>query len=466
MEYLLQLFSYLGIPTTIISYASYLIFFHRHIAYFINRPKDVTMDVVPWGRFDHSRSLPGLVPITLGETIAVRNIVTDAYKNHATQKFKIQRINTESASVNYKITPSDTSMNPFLLRLHKRVKSETALKTLHNIHNEIINANIFSDSDQYPIGIRPIMTDEGQTFKIYNSEGVWKNKLFYHPQMKYLSSESQNSVSRVNGISVSAYPFVEHVRYIGKCGVSAINDLGYKYGMVQATLKKLEPYIDLRPLAGLHPEITYLSEVNGEFPYFNAVRDGYNNKNNREKEWAKFYAKYGSDYEILWETLKHSISRLVKTKKVLLHDFHPHNAFFHSRKDECVLIYDYESVRQSWTEEMAISFTFHRFFRELVVAQGKESVKDAIIHFINFMSHYQRSNPSIDIDNLLENMYANIVLVNFGKLIQNIGYWGNLLYDNPGRSEKYVRQEVYKFASYLIEAKNLSDALEVGNRRR
>lgn len=144
----------------------------------------------------------------------------------------------------------------------------------------------------------------------------------------------------------------------------------------------------------------------------------------------------------------------IEPSRMTLHDFHPHNVFVSDYV--CILVVDFEGVRNDWPEEGTMLFALHRFCREYVRQIFRTSVRQNEIELTRdaaaaFLEGYREKRDL----NFTETGIIWAQAINFAKLMDNLAYGrihnNEIFTDSAGRTEEKHYREVIKFISYLKE---------------
>jgi hypothetical protein len=141
-------------------------------------------------------------------------------------------------------------------------------------------------------------------------------------------------------------------------------------------------------------------------------------------------------------------------KMRLLHDVHPHNAFFNGQ--DCALIYDYQWL-DDWQHGHVLAYTAHRFVRECVRVSyegGDPDYLKRIPALLNaFIESYASGGPAIPAD-FRETLHLRIAGSALCKVYSVMST--AVSSDWLGRSLDCRLDELRKFESFLKEAEHFA----------
>lgn len=373
-----------------------------------------------WMRTNHSQPVIRYTPLQNDDRALIAETLCRHYRSRVTWVSFGSRIDEDSGTANYRIKPSSGA--PLLCRVHRRIKSEMTLQTLHAVQRHIHGTGVFSDS-RLSEALLPISSDDGT---------------------EYVQS---------GGRFVVLFPFAENVTHYSGATLAELSGLAHAYGRVQKALQSVNCDLDLEALSHTRPDISWFL---GDEYLFELVCE--NNKRAAKAAnpdaFVTTFRDHADFLRSIWAEVKPLIKRDERHARPLLHDFHPHNTFF--EREQCLLIYDYEAVSHYWSESEAVGFALHRFVREFIRLdreRGNARTTEEI-HPLGevFLEGYSEGRGSLPSD-ILGNVGLFIKKTNLAKLTGIMAWWYELLGKDPGgRRRETMYAELQKFIMYLREA--------------
>ena len=180
-------------------------------------------------------------------------------------------------------------------------------------------------------------------------------------------------------------------------------------------------------------------------------------KNPQELEHPFLAQLWNNNRRLIDDALSQSMTFWDETSReplqILLHDVHPHNAFF--RNNECVLIYDFAWVNK-WRHADTVAYTLHRFVREWVrysLDKRDHNALDRIpVLSEKFVDAYSEDGPQLP-DNFLASLEQRVAAGAMFKLGAIASYCCSNTVDPWARDASNLEEEGAKFISFLREAK-------------
>lgn len=380
-----------------------------------------------WMEINHSKASIDLEEVENTDSeFLVLSRVLDYYNLSANtgKGSAIYRVKEFSGTNNYKVTFSDK--DPLLLRIHKRIKDEMTLTVLQSIQKKVYESEVFKDSPLRDCLI-PLKTSSNKNFVLLDNG--YLAEAYPFAQMRFSSSTEQ-----VNHYSARSQEQL------------------YKFARRYGSLQK---FISTQKIENIHfiteqrPGISWfgnrLAKIYEIFEKISEIAD-YSNTG------IKISQKDQDFLKSVWNQVNTCTCNRILQDELFLHDCHPHNTFFY--EDECLLIYDYETVSNFWSQSEALAFTMHRFIREHVrkYYARSENIRTRIAALVDiFLKGYSENGARIP-ENFRDSLSLCIKTTNLAKLLEVIAFYHRIDSDPANRNLEVLYSEFLKFLAFLKEA--------------
>ena len=397
---------------------------------------DEGMDDLPhiWIRTNHSD--PRIVWHSLGKDekkfAKVVQVARENYPEHVKDPGEVECLGNAADSSVYHVADRDGNKKPILLKFHRRFTTDTQLRTLTSIYQHVAEAEIFGNYSQF---LEPLHS---------------KNKS--DPWVLITTNDNEKE-------SVIAYQFLREAKAIFSTpkNTPVTHFAGNTLKEIKNTAKKLSELNNLLMNNSLTPnEGIFFKRGTTERNDWEEIVKALKNKATNDAFMPK-----RTVYLALKELslIKNTFAEIKDLdgegpREITLNDLHPHNVFVSG--DECVLIIDYEGVRNDWPEVATCAFALHRLCREYVrprIRQNPKQVSNAVSEAADaFLQGYGEPRPDTNVAEVVRREGIRWAkAVNFAKLMGNIGPEMGLTEDLEQRPEEVHYRETIKFLTYLRE---------------
>ena len=235
-------------------------------------------------------------------------------------------------------------------------------------------------------------------------------------------------------------------------GIPQLENVAIAYGKLQTELGKLKLDIKRETEARSHVFLDWLAD---DRDLFGIVEGCATRATEQHPEPIPLlFRSHAETIRKAWSKISGERTPKFGCHEPLLYDVHPHNTFF--RRDECILIYDYESVSRAWPEELALAYATHRFSREYIRRRRdhRSSVsRRAVAHAAEvFMDAYHDASGQSVKSGANKRLANNIRAISIAKLVRILCFYHRIAKDPGDRSPKLWHAELRKFITCLKEA--------------
>ena len=387
-----------------------------------------------WAFVNHSEPSIEWKEVTDDQLLkSVRSTLAKRSGNHWPDLYGIDRLQETNATHNFRVVP--VCAKPFMLRLHVGEAALDRIKADQKVRQWLVSRNIFERS----VGpsLLPLVASGGSRHVPVDFE--------VKPEVE------QRGERPIFARYAECFPYAHGVAHFSPRSEEQMLSFARLLGKLQAELQSMD--------RSLHPP---LSEEDREAYWCEPaeLKAGLEKVSRwtadiRRENLRTIVETWRANEDLIFDRLEKCCSfwstGAYDEKLPLLHDVHPHNAFFVG--EDCVLIYDYQWIAD-WRHGDVIAYTLHRFVREWVREsreKGDPHAIDQIPGLVSqFLAAYSEHGPRFP-SNVESTLHLRIAGACLFKL-RHVMLCRVLKEDPFHRPGPLLDQEVQKFISFLKEA--------------
>jgi len=321
-----------------------------------------------------------------GRQCELEEVLRKYYPDYIGHSYSIDVVAERWGTFDFRV--ENEKKKAILLREYTRMASGETLHAIQARTHHMSQSSVFSDPPLRDC-LEPLLTRSGKKYVVHNE--------------RYFE----------------AYIFAEGVKYYSGKNLDQIKNVAQKLGATQRELETIHSSIPFRSTSfpaslvwfGAKPGQEAQMRLRDMFKLIRA-------NNNYAVEWAPnvLVNTFHQNQEFLeetWNEIERVVARIMPPPKPLLHQMHPHYAYF--QDDECVLIHNYETVMQSWPHWMCLAFAIQRFVREYIrIHEAPGQVRGLVDMFLeNYGQGYGMTIPP----RFRNFLHLGIKITNFCKLL-------------------------------------------------